>query len=106
MGSMPESEHNSPTGKLLVHAIEEKARWIPHHTYIRYAPASWEQVGYDTITWAQYAHAIDKVAFWLDEQIVRATESDTIAYVGPNDPRYAILVPACIKAGKVVGLSR
>lgn len=89
-------------GKLVVHAIEEKAQQLPHHTYMRYAPLDWEINGYNTITWSQYASTIDKVAYWLDEQFGTVTAPEVIAYFGPNDPRYAVLVPACIKAGRTV----
>lgn len=103
MGSIPKSEFKNPLGRLLVHVIEEKARQIPNHTYLRFAPADWEKTGYETITWSQYADAIDKVAFWLDQQLGKAKDLDTVAYLGPNDPRYGILVPACIKTGRKVG---
>jgi acyl-CoA synthetase (AMP-forming)/AMP-acid ligase II len=107
MGSMPEPAFPIIEGKLLVTAIEEKAQWSPHHTWLRYAPVNWEKDGYNTITWQQYAKAIDKVAYWLDEQLGKATELDTVAYFGPNDPRYSILIPAGIKSGrKVVGIAR
>jgi acyl-CoA synthetase (AMP-forming)/AMP-acid ligase II len=91
------------TGRLLVNVIEEKAHWTPCHTYMRYPPKNWEREGYRTITWSQYADAIDKVAHWLDAELGTMTENDTIAYSGPNDPRYAILVPATIKTGRKVG---
>jgi hypothetical protein len=90
-----ESEH--PKGQLVVHAIEEKAQWMPNNTYMRYAPDDWEKNGYETITWKQYASAVDKLAFWFDEQLGKAESCETVAYFGPNDPRYAILVPAIIK---------
>jgi len=101
---MAESEIQRPQGQLLVHAIEEKAQWIPDHMYIRYALENWEQTGYRTITWRQYANAIDKLAYWFDEQLGKAITCDTIAYFGPNDPRYAILMPTIIKCGRKVSL--
>lgn len=102
MGSIQEIENENTQGKLLLHAIEEKATWIPQHTYMRYPPLNWEQEGYRTITWGQYASSIDKVAYWLDEQLRKTDQNDTVAYLGPNDPRYAIIVPAVIKSGRKV----
>ncbi|KAI4928408.1 uncharacterized protein J4E92_005894 [Alternaria infectoria] len=87
-------------GKLFVHAIEEKAQWIPNNMYMRYAPDDWLHSGYKTITWKQYASAIDKMAFWFDERLGKAVDCETIAYFGPNDPRYAILIPAIVKNGR------
>lgn len=102
MNSLPDAENANVQGRLLVNVIEEKAHWIPHHTYMRYPPKNWESEGYGTITWSQYADTIDKVAHWLDAQLGTTTENDTIAYFGPNDLRYAILVPATIKTGRKV----
>jgi long-subunit acyl-CoA synthetase (AMP-forming) len=104
MTSAIENGVEHPEGQLIVHAIEEKAQWIPNHTYVRYALEDWEQNGYQTMTWKQYANAIDKMAFWLDEQLGKAVDCETVAYFGPNDPRYAILVPAIIKNGRKVSI--
>jgi acyl-CoA synthetase (AMP-forming)/AMP-acid ligase II len=90
------------TPKLLVSAIEEKAKWLPNNLFMRYPGPDWETKGYETISWIQYANAINKVAYWLDDQLGPAAENDTIAYFGPSDPRYAIVVPAAIKTGRRV----
>jgi hypothetical protein len=104
MGSMPQLP-SSPPPKLLIHAIEEKVKWTPNDTFMRYPRLGWETRGYDIISWTDYANAINKVAFWLDEKLGSATDIDTFAYLGPSDPRYAIIVPAAIKAGKKVRCS-
>ncbi|EDU51350.1 predicted protein [Pyrenophora tritici-repentis Pt-1C-BFP] len=54
MGSLAEGELKQPQGQLLVHAIDEKAQWIPDHMYMRYALKDWEQAGYQVITWRHY----------------------------------------------------
>jgi acyl-CoA synthetase (AMP-forming)/AMP-acid ligase II len=99
---MPENADAYQQGKLMITALEEKAKWTPHNTYMRYPGPDWETKGYETISWAQLAKAIDKVAYWLDDHLGKATRNDTIAYYGPNDPRYAILVLAIIKTGRNV----
>ena len=103
MGSIQEIENENTQGKLLVHAIEEKAKWTPQHTWIRYPSSDWETKGHQTITWGQYAESVNKLAYWLDEQLGETDQNDTIAYFGPNDPRYGLLVPAAIKTGRKVG---
>lgn len=87
---------------LLINVIEAKAKWIANHTFMRYPPKSWETEGYRTITWSQFADAIDKVAYWLEEKLGNATGNETVAYLGPNDARYAILLPAVVKTGRKV----
>jgi hypothetical protein len=57
MGFVPESE---PQGQLIVNIIDEKARWTPNNTYMCYALRDWETTGYQTMTWEQYANAINK----------------------------------------------
>ncbi|KAF2028026.1 acetyl-CoA synthetase-like protein [Setomelanomma holmii] len=100
MGSMPKNTDAYQQAKLLVTAIEERANWTPNNTYMRYPGPDWETKGYDTISWKQYASAIDKAAYWLDHKLGEAVSNDTIAYYGPNDPRYGILVPATMKTGR------
>jgi hypothetical protein len=91
------------TAKLLIHAIEEKAIWTPHNIVIRYPAADWETAGYRSINAIQYAKAIDTVAHWLDSQLGSAADTNTVAYFGPSDPRYAIILPAVIKTRRRVG---
>ncbi|KAI4692726.1 uncharacterized protein J4E88_001094 [Alternaria novae-zelandiae] len=95
-----ENKLEYPQGQLFVHTIEEKAQWIPNNMYMRYAPDDWLHRGYKTITWKQYASAIDKMAFWFDERLGKAVDRETVAYFGPNDPRYAILIPSVVKHGR------
>jgi acyl-CoA synthetase (AMP-forming)/AMP-acid ligase II len=102
MASLSESADKHAKRKLLISAIEEKARWTPGNTFMRYPPKHWETKGYQTISFIQWANAIDKVAYWLDSQLGGAEGSSTVAYFGPNDPRYAILTPAVIKTGRRV----
>jgi acyl-coenzyme A synthetase/AMP-(fatty) acid ligase len=102
MGSMLKTSRSFEQSKLLITAIEEKARWMPNDTHMRYPGKDWETEGYRIISCSQYAKAIDKIAYWLDEQLGKAAQVDTIAYSGPNDPRYAIMMPAAIKTGRKV----
>lgn len=87
-------------GTVLVTAIEQKVKWTPNETYLRYPTPNWEVDGYKTFTYGQYGDSINKVAYWLDAQLGKATENDTVVYLGPNDLRYAILWPAVIKTGR------
>jgi acyl-CoA synthetase (AMP-forming)/AMP-acid ligase II len=96
---------NHEQGTLLVTAIEEKARRLANHTVFRYPTVQWETDGYRNLTWSQWSNAINKVAFWLDEHLNNA-DSKTVAYLGPDDIRYAILMPAMIKTGRRVSGSR
>lgn len=101
MGSIsPEAEN----GRLFVRALEEKAKCAPNHTFIRFPGEDWETKGYSTITWRQYLDGINKVAHWLDKQLGTSVNNDTVAYMGPNDARYAFVWPALIKTNRKVRL--
>ncbi|ROW06826.1 hypothetical protein VMCG_04095 [Cytospora schulzeri] len=84
--------------KLFVKLIDEKARLTPNHTFVRYPGEDWETKGFSTITWRQYVNGINKVAHWLDEQLGKSENNDTVAYMGPNDVRYAFVWPALNKS--------
>lgn len=91
--------------RLLANVIDAKAKTIPTTPWLLYAPSSlWEQEGgFRTITWSQFANAINKAALWLDENIPRETPGrETIAYLGPNDARYYILMVAVAKSKRTV----
>lgn len=100
---MPEENAGYPSVKLLMQAMEDKAKWTPQDTIFRSPLANWEVSGYRTITWKQYVNAVNKLAYWLDETLGKATNGiETVAYFGPDDARYAIIVPVCIKTGRRV----
>ncbi|KAL5377980.1 hypothetical protein DPSP01_009426 [Paraphaeosphaeria sporulosa] len=77
-------------GTVLVTAIEKKI----------YPTPNWEVDGYKSLTYGQYGDSIEKVAHWLDTQLSKATATNTVAYLGPNDLRNAILWPAVVKTGR------
>lgn len=91
--------------KLLVNAVEAKARRVPDSPWLLYArSSSWEQKGgYNTITWKQFADAVNRAAWWLDENLPRTgTGPQTFAYLGPSDARYYILIVAAAKTKRQV----
>ncbi|KAF2107873.1 hypothetical protein BDV96DRAFT_505460 [Lophiotrema nucula] len=95
---MPESQGSD--SRLLIKIIDEKAKLIPTHTFMRYPCEDWEENGYQTMTWKDLAGAVNKVAYWLDEQLGNSTNNDTIAYLGPNDARYIIMLAGTIKSNR------
>lgn len=60
--------------------------------------------GFVDISYKQLANAVNRAAWWLQENIPGETSTfETIAYTGPKDLRYPILAVAASKAGKQVG---
>ena len=92
--------------RLLVDAVDAKAKSVPDSPWLLYAKSSlWEQEGgYRTITWKQFANAVNRTAFWLDDNFPQTKAGrQTIAYLGPNDARYYILIVAAAKSERRVG---
>ncbi|KZF24690.1 L-aminoadipate-semialdehyde dehydrogenase [Xylona heveae TC161] len=55
--------------------------------------------GFIDISYADFARAIDRCAWWLEWHLGKSKTSETIAYVGPNDFRYSIMAVGANKAG-------
>jgi acyl-coenzyme A synthetase/AMP-(fatty) acid ligase len=101
MPHAPQRISNDPKrGTVLVTALEEKVKWSPNQTYMRYPTQNWEAEGYRTLTYGQYGDSINKLAYWLDDRLGKATENETVAYLGPSDLRYAVLWLAVVKTGR------
>ncbi|KAM4065705.1 male sterility protein [Hirsutella rhossiliensis] len=86
--------------KLLVDIIDGVAQTNPDATWLEYpASASDYAAGFNAITYRALANATNGLAWHLHRNISPGTEFQTLAYIGPNDARYAIILYACIKAG-------
>lgn len=94
--------------RLLANVIDNKAKAVPNSPYLLYtqSTAQSREGLYQVITWKQFASAINKAAQWLDETIPRTgLGRQTIAYSGPNDARYYILIVAAAKSRRTVSTS-
>lgn len=63
--------------------------------------------GWKSITFKEYANAVNRIAHRIVETCGTPSQGSfpTIAYVGPNDARYVILLVGAVKAGyKVIFL--
>lgn len=54
-------------------------------------------LGYTDITYSQLAVAIDRVAWWLQNELHGHPRLSTFAYLGPNDLRYPLFIVAAMK---------
>ncbi|KAF2464690.1 acetyl-CoA synthetase-like protein [Lindgomyces ingoldianus] len=102
MGSVSLSKYNGE--QLLIEVVEEKAKWLKHHTFLRYPADKWKKNGYSIMTWGQFADAINKVAHWLDQQLGKSMDNEAVAYLGPSNARYSIILPAAIKTNRKEGI--
>jgi acyl-coenzyme A synthetase/AMP-(fatty) acid ligase len=57
--------------------------------------------GFQRVTFARLANAVNRAAWWLDEHLCEAGKKvDSFAYFGPNDVRYTIFVLATMKTSR------
>ncbi|KAJ4469283.1 hypothetical protein J3R30DRAFT_3714080 [Lentinula aciculospora] len=64
-----------------------------------------EKDGFRDVTYRQLLNAVDAAAWWLGEIVFEKEERGQVfTYIGPRDLRYAILLLASIKSGRVLFL--
>lgn len=92
----------SPSGKRLIpQIIDDIARREPQREWAQIPKSSDPKDGWRTVTFKEYANAINKCCHILNERAGQATPGKfpTIAYIGPNDACYLVLMVATIKTG-------
>ena len=67
------------------------------------SPTSYE-AGYRKINYGMLASAINGVAWWLEKELGRGENFETLTYVGPNDFRSIPMLLGAVKAGYKVRL--
>ncbi|APA11657.1 hypothetical protein sscle_08g064270 [Sclerotinia sclerotiorum 1980 UF-70] len=94
------SEVPSDCGKrLAAHYIHQVAIDDPHRICIS-IPLTFEpRDGFEDITFCQLDKAIDVASIWVEEKIGIGKDYESIAYIGPHDLRYILLMIAAIKTG-------
>ncbi|KAI0551250.1 hypothetical protein F4679DRAFT_582725 [Xylaria curta] len=87
--------------RLLPHVVDDYAANEPERECFSIPRTSDPKDGWKVVTWKQYANAINHVARRIIDQcgVPPADTIPTIAYIGPNDTRYIVLVLAAVKAG-------
>jgi len=85
--------------------IEERARDTPDRVYSIIPRTTDLQDGYRNLTYAEVAGAVDKLSWWLDEHLGKASNFETFAYMGANDHRYSFLYFAAMKTGRQVSIT-
>ncbi|RFN54485.1 linear gramicidin synthase subunit d [Fusarium flagelliforme] len=83
---------------VLVKLIEKIASEDPQRPFLSIPSSDNAQEGWKPVTFQQFNTAIDYLAHSLSK-ISKTEEFPTIAYIGPSDLRYCIILFACIKAG-------
>ena len=90
---------------VLVKLVEKIASEDPQRPFLSIPSSDNAQGDWKPVTFQQFNTAIDYLAHCLSQSITRKPDDEefpTIAYIGPNDIRYCILLVAAAKTGFVV----
>ncbi|MCJ1249488.1 hypothetical protein MMC30_006712 [Trapelia coarctata] len=93
--------------QLLNHIVDYIATVKPQTLYAEYplSPVSYE-AGFRKITYVTFANAINRIAWWLHDNLGPGENFDALAYIGPNNLTYPSLILGAVKAGyKILLLS-
>ncbi|KAI2465615.1 hypothetical protein F4781DRAFT_408665 [Annulohypoxylon bovei var. microspora] len=87
--------------RLLPNVIDEIAQEEPSRECFSIPRSSKPEDGWQAITFKEYSNAINHISYLIVEKCGHAppNTTPTLAYIGPNDIRYVVLLIAAIKAG-------
>jgi acyl-CoA synthetase (AMP-forming)/AMP-acid ligase II len=97
MGSLPERPRYGE--RTLLEVIETKARDIPDTIYHIVPRDNDLANGFIEINWADCWRAINRAAWWLESRLGKSSSFETIAYIGPSDPRYHFICLGAVMVG-------
>ncbi len=94
-----------PRKQLLNHMVDDIARATPSAVWVEtpISATSYEP-GFQKVTYAMLANAINGVAWWMQQSLGPAQNFETLAYFGPWDIRYVLLLLGAVKAGYKVSI--
>lgn len=92
--------------RLIPQVIDEIASTDPLREAFQFPRTDNPKDGWRSMTFKDYANAINRCARMINEICGEAIEGSfpTIAYIGPQDARYVVMIFAAVKVGYRVGL--
>ena len=86
--------------QLLNHLVDGMARTRPNSVWAKIPvdDTSYE-AGYRKLTYKLMANAVNGLAWWLEQNLGRSENFETLAYFGTWDPRHILLLLAAVKTG-------
>lgn len=103
----PEQFQNDCIDLTLPYLLDEIAQRTPDRVFVSLPVDDDVSHGFRDYTYQDFSRAIDNCAWWMHGVIGSGVECQTVAYVGPQDLRYAIMIIAALKAGhKVISAKR
>ncbi|KAB8258604.1 hypothetical protein BDV32DRAFT_68400 [Aspergillus pseudonomiae] len=85
--------------RLLTNVVDEVAQFNPQQK-LGVIPSDLEvSQGFRDVPFGELAHAVNALSWWIEEQVGKAKNNETVAYMGRNDIVYLIFILACNKTG-------
>ena len=86
--------------QLLNNIVDGMAKTRPSAIYAEIPKSSHSyEYGYRKVTYGALANAVNGVAWHLREMLGEGRDHQTIAYIGPNDLGYVMMILGAVKAG-------
>ena len=86
--------------EILNNIVDYMARKFPQASYAEFPRSTTSyDAGYRKVNYRTFANAINGAAWWLHKIFGPGKDFEALAYIGPNDMRYNILILAAVKAG-------
>jgi hypothetical protein len=82
--------------------INDKVKKAPSQVFCEIHEENWRETGTRKITYAQFARAVNRACWWLEDQFGPSKNFDSFTYVGDNDLRYTIAMVAAQKSQRKV----
>lgn len=89
----------APGRRLLLHILEHTAQTDPERVYASIPLTDHPKDGYRDVTFLDLSRAVNQATSWLETKFGRSSTFETLAYIGPPDIRYFILVLAASHIG-------
>jgi acyl-CoA synthetase (AMP-forming)/AMP-acid ligase II len=96
---MSQPTHQSHGNRLLPSLVDEIGLTDPDRVLYSITKTQDPADGFQDITAAEVARGVNRCAWHIEEHLGRGESFPTLAFIGPQNPIYAILVLACIKTG-------
>ncbi|KAB8226591.1 hypothetical protein BDV33DRAFT_197585 [Aspergillus novoparasiticus] len=85
--------------RLLTNVVDEVAQFNPQKR-VGVIPNNLEpSQGFRDVSFGDLARAVNALSWWIEKQIGKAENNETVAYMGRNDILYLIFILACNKTG-------
>ncbi|KAJ5935211.1 NRPS-like enzyme [Penicillium verhagenii] len=86
-------------GRILTRVLDELAVTNPDSLYCIHPVSNESKLEWNQITVENFAWAVNRLAWWIDEKLDGQKGQQVLAYIGANDLRYGAFMLACMKTG-------